>query len=857
MTKKDNGKATAISGAAQPAVLRTQPHRTTLAISAALSGALVLASSLATPAWAEQITATSPAAPLALSIPAGPLSNALQILASNANVMLVFTPEQTKNKTSQGLQGQYQIQEAFSRLLAGSGLQAVRDGNGYRLVNTSEKATSDEPIMVPELSVIGGSGDSGVVGRSTLKKENIERIQADNVAALLDKLPGVSSAGSPRPGGQSVNIWGMSGTENVKVLLDGAPKGFDKYRQGSVFIEPELIKQIDVDKGPFNLSDGYSGFGGTIKVTTKDAADLLQPGENFGGMVKYSFHTNDHQDIYSGALYGRTEDGFADGLLYMSKRDGGNIKRPDGTRFDYSANRQGTYLAKSNIYLNDDQTLTLSAMRSEADGWQPFAAKRDDIAAPSQADIDKYGLDEAWRRKLVYRNQTDENYSVKWNLAPADNPWIDLTLSYAFSKTKQHDTRPDIASGSSFLGSLGNESWVDYKDNLIKISNKSRFSTGQLDHLVEVGASWHQNKRNTMMYYPGYKTRPEYNYGYFQPYYMPAGDQRTSSLYLQDAITLGSVTVTPGLRYDHVTNTGTPNIAPMYNNSDPNVGHDYSSTSYDGVTPALGVVWKATPHMSLFADITRTWRAPMIDEEYTVQYALSNVPSTSRDLNTQSFKSIRTGMILDFDNLLVKDDSVQVRTTLFRNTSKNEIFYRRGVLCEAQSVNDSAKCGTPLSNYRNLPGFTIQGMEIESFYDSKRIFGSLSYSAIRGQRDASPRDPWGNKTWLPDSPPVTVHTTLGVKVPEWNMTLGWTTDLVRKQDRSPVDGDPLAGIWALPKTKGYALQGLFATWQPSQIKGMEARLAVDNLFNTNYYPYLGESVSGVGRNFKLSISQKF
>lgn len=855
MTTKYNGKATAISGATPPAAQKFRLRRPHLALGAALSGLLILTSSLPAASWAAQQPAG--AATVTFAVPAGPLSGALQTLANDANVMLVFTPEQTNNKTSQGLQGSYSVENAFDRLLAGSGLRAVREGNGYRLINVSVAQTHAAPIIIPELSVVSGQQDSVVAGRSTLKKENIERIQADNVAELLDKLPGVSSAGSPRPGGQSLNIWGMGGMEDIKVTLDGAPKGFEKYRQGSVFIEPELIKQIDVDKGPFNLANGNGGFGGSIKIVTKDAADLLLPGEDFGGMMKYSYHTNDNQNIYSGALYGRTPEGFADGLLYVNKRDGGNITRPDGTHFDYSANRQGTWLAKTNLYLTDSQTLTLSAMRSESDGWQPFAAKRDDIAAPSQADIDKYRLNEAWRRKLVYRNQTDENYSVKWNLAPADNPWIDLTLNYAYSNTKQHDIRPNSASTASYLGTLGNESWVDYKDNLVEIGNKSRFSTGPVEHLLEVGASWHKNKRDTLMYYPSYKKNPAYNYGYFQPYYMPAGEQQTRGLYLQDSMTLGSVTVTPGVRYDSVSNTGQPNIAPMYNNSNPKYGHDYSTKSYHGFTPALGVVWKATPNVSLFADITRTWRAPTIDEQYTVQYAQSNVPSTSRDLSVEKINSIRTGMLLNFDNVLADDDSVQIRTTVFRNRGKDEIFYRRGVLCQAQSVKGTANCGTPLSNYRNLPGYTIQGLEIESFYDSKRLFGSFSFSTIRGQRDASPRDPWGEKTWLAEIPPTTAHTLVGVKVPEWNMAFGWTTDLVRKQDRSPQDGDPLAGVWALPKTSGYALQGLFATWQPEQVKGMEARIAVDNLFNTDYYPYLGESVSGIGRNFKLSISQKF
>lgn len=47
------------------------------------------------------------------------------------------------------------------------------------------------------------------IGRSTLLTKNIDRQQADNAAALVNVLPGVNMSGSPRPGGQNINIWGL------------------------------------------------------------------------------------------------------------------------------------------------------------------------------------------------------------------------------------------------------------------------------------------------------------------------------------------------------------------------------------------------------------------------------------------------------------------------------------------------------------------------------------------------------------------------------------------------------------------------------------------------------------------------
>lgn len=119
-------------------------------------------------------------------------------------------------------------------------------------------------------------------GQSVLNQKAIDRYQANNVAQLLDNIPSVGSAGSPRPGGQTINILGMGGVEDVPISLDNSIKSFDKYRQGSVFIEPEILKKITVDKGPHNVEVGNGGFGGKVTLETKDATDLLVDDNNIG-----------------------------------------------------------------------------------------------------------------------------------------------------------------------------------------------------------------------------------------------------------------------------------------------------------------------------------------------------------------------------------------------------------------------------------------------------------------------------------------------------------------------------------------------------------------------------------------------
>ena len=124
-------------------------------------------------------------------------------------------------------------------------------------------------------------------------------------------------------------------------------------------MEPELLKQVEVNKGPHDVKFGNGGFGGVVKMETKDAIDLLDPDKYVGGLLKYSFHSNNHQNMETGAVYGRTKNNFFDGLVYYTKRNSGNFKRPDGSRFVFSEDDMDTYMGKWNIRLNEKYTKAL------------------------------------------------------------------------------------------------------------------------------------------------------------------------------------------------------------------------------------------------------------------------------------------------------------------------------------------------------------------------------------------------------------------------------------------------------------------------------------------------------------------
>lgn len=732
-------------------------------------------------------------------------------------------------------------------------------------LNVTAKQNSSNSNREELLPIIVNTNDDSnkLPGRSVLKQKNIEQQQADNAANLINILPGVNMAGGFRPGGQTLNINGMGDAEDVRVQLDGATKSFEKYQQGSIFIEPELLRKVTVDKGNYSPQYGNGGFAGTVKFETKDARDFLKENQKIGGLLKYGNNSNNNQKTYSTALVLQNEQKNIDLLLFGSVRNAGDYKRPDNSKILFSKNNQKTGLIKVNWQISPEHLLTLSSVYGIHKGWEPFAAKRDILPKPSSDDIKRHGTDIAWKRKLVYRDQKDKNYTLKYHYLPENNPWINLSTQFSYSKTTQNDTRPEKAP-SVFLGTLGNQSWITYSDLTFDINNTSTFNIKSTRHELLFGLQWLKNTRNTLMYDKSKVRQANYNYGYFQPYYMPSGRQYTQALYLQDQITWKNLIFSTGMRYDHINNIGQKNFAPRYN--DISLGHNYSQKNYNGWSYYLGLNYNVNHYLSLFTNFSRTWRAPVIDEQYETQF-LNNtqdrrvsVSATSLNLEKEMINQTRVGGIITLNHLFQENDAFQFRTTYFYHRGKNEIFKTRGVNCvgNAADTNNDVCPKKIIGNYRNLPGYVIQGAELEAYYQSTYLFGELTYSYVKGKRDTSPRNPWGKtSTWIAEIPPRKATATLGFNIPKYNFTAGWRAEFVRRQDRSPLSGDPKAGYWSLPASRGYSLHNLFLSWSPAKIKGMNIKITVDNLFNRAYNPYLGELASGTGRNIKFSLSQKF
>ena len=121
------------------------------------------------------------------------------------------------------------------------------------------------------------------------------------------------------------------------------------------FLDPALIKRVEVVRGPGAMLYGSGALGGVISYETVDAADLLMPGKNTGYRVFGTAGTQDHSLGMGASAYGKTDD--LDGIISFSTRDRGNLRMSNG--FD-SPNDEtiSNVLTKGTWTIDENQSLS-------------------------------------------------------------------------------------------------------------------------------------------------------------------------------------------------------------------------------------------------------------------------------------------------------------------------------------------------------------------------------------------------------------------------------------------------------------------------------------------------------------------
>ncbi|MDW5418345.1 TonB-dependent receptor plug domain-containing protein [Iodobacter sp. CM08] len=269
---------------------------------------LILALSLA---FATPLASyAAPAATTEFNISTQPLSRALGELARQAGMVLLVDAKLTEGRQSPALKGTYSLRDALRQLLSGSGLRAEVTSDGT-IVLKPEPAAAGNVVGIGAVRVSGAGAlfadDDSIeasdrpyvkAGSSAhISRENIDRFRGTSPADILKGTPGVVVGDARNSGAIDVNIRGMQGQGRVPVLIDGSLQASTIYRgyagiADRSYIDPEMISEININKGPSLGAEGAGAIGGLVSMSTLKPQDILKPGERSGVRVRAGLQSN-------------------------------------------------------------------------------------------------------------------------------------------------------------------------------------------------------------------------------------------------------------------------------------------------------------------------------------------------------------------------------------------------------------------------------------------------------------------------------------------------------------------------------------------------------------------------------------
>lgn len=305
-----------------------------------------------------------------------------------------------------------------------------------------ETATANLPAVN-----VKGERDDATFGSSQKKvtSKQLEQNQAEDLEDVFRLQPEITVGGGQRAA-QKVYVRGLQDT-NLNVTIDGARQSGQLFHhQGRINIEPELLKEIDVEAGTGNALAGPGALGGRLNFVTKDVEDLLRDGQSHGVFLKGRYNTNNDEKGLSLGLFGKPADSVGI-LLYGTLAESIDYRAGEGESVPYTAAKPKSALAKVTVRPTQYQKLTASAVRREDNARRLLRAEFGAGATNPPND-------------QIFETET---YTLAYDYVP-ETPWVDL--------------RAEVYNNRGFLKQSDAVSSSDASISSYGVNLRNTFSTG-------------------------------------------------------------------------------------------------------------------------------------------------------------------------------------------------------------------------------------------------------------------------------------------------------------------------------------------------------------------------------------------
>tara|TARA_B100000886_G_scaffold86257_1_gene56558 strand:- start:5196 stop:7400 length:2205 start_codon:yes stop_codon:yes gene_type:complete len=207
---------------------------------------------------------------------------------------------------------------------------------------------------------------SEVVGSVTLiTQDDLETRVVSDLGDILENTVGVSvprNAAYGRYYNEGISIRGLGGSR-VNIFVDGVRVSDAYAGYGRDVVEVDLLKRVEILKGPTSALYGSDGLAGAVSYVTKDASDFTDSGFHYS--ARYSHFSDSDQEKYS-FLTAYVGDK-VEGILQFTEKNSSEVSLHDDAMQDPNPVRSEgeSILGKFTYDLNENIDITFTLDRQE------------------------------------------------------------------------------------------------------------------------------------------------------------------------------------------------------------------------------------------------------------------------------------------------------------------------------------------------------------------------------------------------------------------------------------------------------------------------------------------------------------
>lgn len=630
---------------------------------------------------------------------------------------------------------------------------------------------------------------------TTLGRGEILDAQAYSYQDLFKDVPGTLTVGGPRRISEEPMIRGFQ-DEQVVIRVNGARQNFNQAHRGRFFLDPNLLKDIEVLRGTSSAAYGSGAMGGVISLVTMDPDDFLHGEDGAAASVGSSYQSNGSALGLYGSTWGQA--GMFDVLASVASRElDDDLEDGDGTVLAATRDEVQNGLLKLGLDLSPHHRVELAASAFENQGRNPPNANV--AATPTN---------------LVDRDTEYDSYSMSYDLHDPGNALLDLHAVLYRNDAAVDEFRLDD----------GRRDHTDFVTEGLEIYNTSRFPLfgdreASLTYGIESYTDEQSGTRNA-------EARPEF----------PDAEAEYRAFFVQAELPITErLDLIPSLRNDRF----------EYDSSG-----DFPARDDDQLTPRLSLGFEATDDFYLWGGYAEAFRAPSLTELYAsgVHFVAPIGPGQvvinefvpTPNLQPELADTLEAG----FRWRLEHDAwGMNVSATAWQSDVDN--FVEQFVIFISGPPEFD-----PVTQTLVFPGITsnrnvsaeLKGLEAGLDWRAGDWSGGLSATVVDGE-NVETGEP------LASIPQDQVVLKLSRSFADRNLRLGGRLTLAADRDDLP------EGM--LPAESWQTLD-LFLGWSPSAawLEGFDLRAGVDNALDETYRVH-PNGINAPGRTYKLSVAVRF